>query len=432
MDAPRSMIVRDSIHTFGIRVLNMMLAAVLGIVTARFLGPALRGIYVLPVLDAALAGALISGLQSATSYYMLSERRGNGVLRPAFATGGVFVIAGSLLVAALGFLEQRPWTILPAAVSLIPTALTTIAGGYALGKHRVEVANYFSILTTFATLLAITFGMLFVAKTANVAVEMWLVATIASGILAAVYVRNGSLRSARGPDVEFRSFLAFAAKAGSSNILTVLNLRVDVYIIAALTSAAALGVYTVAVSGAETLKILTLVLSQSAGPKIGSIDRVESASFTSKCVRNNLLIAIVPCALIIALGPYLLQLLYGPKFLSGGSALQILAIGVFASAPSSLLAAYYTLKLGRPMVGFWINALSAAICAALSFALIPRFGMNGAASASTIAYVVSQGVMLWIFIRDTRQPLFTVLFVQRDDLIRLFRVATVMLRRIHT
>jgi O-antigen/teichoic acid export membrane protein len=130
-------------------------------------------------------------------------------------------------------------------------------------------------------------------------------------------------------------------------------------------------------------------------------------------------VAAVPCALIVAAAPQILKLLYGPAFLPASNGLRILALGIFVSSSASLFSVYYTLKLGKPMISFWNNALSAAVCLTLSVVLIPPLGIVGGATASTIAYLVGEVALLLLFIRDTGIPVASVLFVHRDDIVLL-------------
>lgn len=422
-------VLKDSVHTLVVRVLNILIAAALGILTARLLGAGQRGVYLLPILNATLASSVFGGLNSATSYFMLNAGAGRSVLRPAIATAGVFVGAAAIVVVILGIWQQRVWSIAPAAICLPPLALTYITGGYCLGVHRVRYANLFIALSSVIAIAMMLFGLLLVSKTAGVAIVMWIAATVLSAGIGGLYLALSSRQLQSGSPVPFMGYLAFAVQSGLTNVLTILNLRVDVYIIAALTSSATLGIYTVAVSGAEALKVLTLVLSQTAAPRIGSMDIAESARFTARCIRNNILAALAPCALIIACAPWLLGLLYGAAFLPASPSLRILAIGIFASAPASVLATFYTLKLGRPMVSFWNNGLSATVCASLSVLLIPRLGMAGAAMGSTAGYIASAAVLVVMFVNKTKLPVEIVLLAQREDLQFLRRAVGSVLRR---
>jgi O-antigen/teichoic acid export membrane protein len=162
-----------------------------------------------------------------------------------------------------------------------------------------------------------------------------------------------------------------------------------------------------------------MVLSQAATPRIAGAERNIAATLTAKCIRCNFLVAAVPCALIVAAAPQILKLLYGPAFLPASNGLRILALGIFVSSSASLFSVYYTLKLGKPMISFWNNALSAAVCLTLSVVLIPPLGIVGGATASTIAYLVGEVALLLLFIRDTGIPVASVLFVHRDDIVLL-------------
>lgn len=430
MKPVQSSVFKDSLSTLAVRIVNAFISAALGVITARALGPEQRGIYVLPILDAALAAAFLSGLTTATSYYMLNEGRGRGVLRSAYSSAGVFVAAGMALVAAIGMAEGRVWTIAPAAVSLIPSAILAVTTGYCFGIHRVRYANYFGVLTSVFSFLLISLGLLFISRTASISIGMWIAGLFAASVCAVVFLYSHSLKL-ENDRISMRGYFSFAAKSGITNVLSVLNLRIDVYVLAALTSPATLGVYTVAVSGAEALKILTLVLSQTAAPRIGSAEREKAALFTAKCIRANVLIALVPSALIGGLAPWLLELLYGSRFGGGALPLRILAVGIFASAPSALLSAYYTLKLGKPMLSFWNCALSAAICCMLSVGLIPVLGMNGAALASTCGYIVSQIVFLRMFLRDTGLRAATVLLAVPEDFAMVRFATKQLIGRLH-
>lgn len=422
-------LLKDSAHTFGARILTMVVAAGLGIITARLLGPSQRGIYVVPMLYAGLAGAFLAGLSATTSYYMLSERRGAGILKPAAITGAVFIAGGAVAVAILSVTGRHAALMVPAMIALIPAAVISLAGGYCYGIYRVRYANYLSLLGTVVGLAVTPAGLLLFGRNASIAIVMWLSASWFTALVAAVFVWFDSHRRESAP-VRVRDYFTYAVKIGSTNLLTILNFRVDMYVIAALASPAILGIYSLAVAGAEAVKIVTLVLSQSAAPRIGSLDTVESAHFTARCVRINFVIALVPCVLVFVAAPWLMGLLYGPAFAQGGTALRILTIGVFALAPGSLLSAFYTLRLGRPMVSFWNAAMSAAICLGLSVVLIPRYGMNGAAIASTAGYVAGALAIVLLFIWENAISPAAVMVLRREDLRPLGRVAAALARRL--
>src|SRR5579872_2415536 len=133
----------------------MCLAAVLGIITARALGPHGRGVVALPMVDAALVTAAFAGLTSATSYFMLREHAGRAVLRAGLWSIAVFVTLGALATVVIAVIAHHPWAALPATLSLPGTAVLMLAYGYAVGTHRVRINTTLAVINT-CTVLSMT------------------------------------------------------------------------------------------------------------------------------------------------------------------------------------------------------------------------------------------------------------------------------------
>ncbi|MCR4282998.1 MAG: polysaccharide biosynthesis C-terminal domain-containing protein, partial [Bauldia sp.] len=94
-----------------------------------------------------------------------------------------------------------------------------------------------------------------------------------------------------------------------------------------------------------------------------------------------------------------LLLLFGPSFAEGYPLLSILSIGLLFRAsigPAETL----LIMAGQQRITAWVYTAAFAVNVALNFTLIPRFGLAGAASATTMA-LVAETVMLY-FIASTR------------------------------
>jgi O-antigen/teichoic acid export membrane protein len=183
----------------------------------------------------------------------------------------------------------------------------------------------------------------------------------------------------------------------------------------------------VAVSAAESLLVPTQATALVASPHIGSLDRPTAARITARCVRNNLLLACILCAVIFILAPFLIELLYGAAFLPLVPALRILLVGVVALSLGSPVSSYYTLKLGKPEIPLVLAGSSAALCIALAVVLAPHLGIAGAAIASTVAYLVGQGLGIGYFAVKARVPIRDVLLPTADD----FRTYSGFVRRMY-
>lgn len=387
----------DGLYTFVMRMLNVVCAAGLGILTARLLGPAGKGIYALPSVEAGLITAGFTGLGSALSYFLLNRRASTQVLRPALAVSTLFVVVGALAIIPIAMLGGQHWTAWPAIVSLPASAAINLVSGFAIGTKRVRYATSISVATTVLTLLLMAAGLFFVSRSPAIAIAVWIVANIVIGLVGFSWM-IWHARELKGDEaVPVREFLRFSIKVGAVQLISLLNYRADLYIVALLTNAASLGMYTVAVSAAESLLVPTQVAALVTSPHIGSLDRDAAAHLTARCVRNNLLVALVVCGLLFAFARPVVHLLYGSAFLPVVPVLQVILAGVFALSLGSPMSSYFTLKVGRPEVPMWLAGSSAAICIAVSIALVPSMGMMGAAIGSTVAYACGQVAAIWYF-----------------------------------
>jgi len=398
-----SPLLTQSLHTFGIRASNIVIAALLSILVARALGPAGRGLYSLPAILAAFATSLYSGLSTATSYYLLREPKGRGALRAAFATGTAFVFLGVMSVVALAIATRQPWAALPATLALPSSAIMMIVSGYCYGINRVPLGNFLNLCTTATILILAAAGFFLVDRTASVAIGAWIIGQAAVAIVALVLTLLHARRLAV-ISMPTSLFASYATKVGFVNLVTLLNYRADVYIVATLASIAALGLYTVAVAGAETLLIVTQVLAAVTLPRIGSMRPKEAAIFTARCVRLSLVVSLVFGFAALLLAEPAVRVLFGSAFLASVAPLRILVVGVVALSVGGLFSNFFTLVLGRPQLPLLVAAISAVTCIGTSIALVPRVGIVGAAIATSLAYVVGQAIALVLFCRRSGIP----------------------------
>lgn len=412
----RHRVLYDGLYTFAMRLLNMACAAGLGILTARVLGPHGKGLYAVPSVEAGLIAAGFTGLGSATSFFLLNRSPGARVLRPALACCGLFVVAGAALLVPIGLFSPQRWALLPAIASLPSAAAVNLVMGYATGVKRIRNATTISVTLTAVTLALVAAGLFIIARSPFVAVAAWVVSNAIVAVAALGWLFWDSRRLRGEEYIGTGEFARFAIKVGFVNLVALLNYRADLYIVALLTSPSVLGMYTVAVSAAESLLVPTQVTALVTSPHIGSLERSAAAALTARCVRNNLIIALAVCGVLFAFAAPVVRLLYGSAFLAMVPALQILLVGVFALSLGSPMSTYFTLKLGKPEVPLTLASISAAICIALSFALIPRTGMIGAAVASTAAYVAGQALAIWYFGRNAKLGFDQMLVPTAEDL----------------
>lgn len=406
----------DGVYTFALRILNIVCAAALGVLLARLLGPTGKGIYSLPRVEGNLIAAAFTGLNGGTSYYLLNFSCTRSVLRSAFIGALVYLAAGAILLLPVALGSGERWTYLPALLSLPGAAAINLACGYTVGVKRVRFSSTINVALTVVMLALTAPGLLFIGRSPGVAIVVWLVAMNVVGAFGVIAILVHARTLPSGDHVPLGSYLRFSAKVAGVNLVSLLNYRADLYIVALMSSSAALGIYTIAVSAAESLLVPTQVAALVTAPHIGSYETGAAARLAARCVRNNLLVALVVCGVLLVLARPLVHLLYGDAFLPAVGAIQILLLGVFAMSLGSPMATFFTLKVGKPEVPMWLAAASALVCIGASVALMPRIGIYGAATGSSLAYVFGQAAATWWFCRSTKIPLREIFVPTQQDL----------------
>ncbi|MGZ5256075.1 MAG: oligosaccharide flippase family protein [Vulcanimicrobiaceae bacterium] len=406
----------DGIYTLVGRILRTILALALSVLVARALGPHDRGLYALPTaVYTGLVLSVFTGISSAVSYFMLNAKAGRGILSPALLTGGIFTVAGAIPVIAMAELGHNGWASVPSLLLLPANVPTMIILGYALGTKRIRWQTSYSVISTAVLLIGMGVALGLFARTAIVAVAGFVLlnALIATACLIIV-IRDARTLPYR--HISLREFMLFALRVGVVNLVTLLNYRADLYVVALLATPTVLGEYAVAISAAESLLVVTQVAAVVTSPHVGSLEREDAAQLTARCVRVTFAVAFLICAASYAIAPYAVGLLYGSAYLALVPALRILLVAVMILSLGSPLSNFFTLKLGNPEIPLASAACAAGLCLVASWFLVPRVGMIGAAAATAAAYFLGEGIAIAFFMRMTKISLVTLLIPTRGDL----------------
>ena len=170
----------------------------------------------------------------------------------------------------------------------------------------------------------------------------------------------------------------------ASGILTQALLYADRFLIGALLTLAAVAFYATPLDLVMRMWILPVAIVQALLPAMASA-YLSHPQIAAGLLRRGALLMMVgtlpACLLLVATGPWLLELWLGAEFATGGGrVLQILAVGVFFScvafAPSGLID-----SIGRPDVNAIWQLAQMAVFLPLSAGLLLWLGIEGAAAA---------------------------------------------------
>lgn len=198
-----------------------------------------------------------------------------------------------------------------------------------------------------------------------------------------------------------REFWRFTAPRGVARFFQVGLQRADIAIVAALAGPAAGALYTAATRFLVVGQVATQALQQVSEPHLARLLALDESAAVRAVYHQLILWSVAltwPLYLLVAVfAPQLLVLVFGAEYAQGGLALTILALSMlFATAmgPVDVL----LLMAGRSGLSLINTGTALAIDVVGCFALIPLFGIEGAAAAWAAA-IVGRNVMGIVQIR---------------------------------
>ena len=209
-----------------------------------------------------------------------------------------------------------------------------------------------------------------------------------------------------------RATMGYGIQVMGTNLLVFLVYRSDIFLIAYFLSQEAVGYYYIAVMVAERLLYLTqssrLVLMPAAAHAPEQQEKVPLL------IRANLLVVLLGAALLGAVAPWLIPLVFTSQYQPAVLPLLLLLPGVVAITLPKLLSADLAAR-GLPRYNLYANAVNFCINLGLNLWLIPRIGIAGAALSSSIAYLVAALMMMAFYRRVSGVALSELLLPKRSD-----------------
>lgn len=392
---------RGAALNLAARVATVLLGLAILVTVARF-GPEVQGAFALFVAFESLLLTLFSGLGLLLARE-ISHRQAEpapllgALLRAAFVLG---LLAGVVLLAVSAIAETEPyrhlWLLALAAPLLlwVPTA-----SGLWLGQGRMGPLNLPQVAAPLLVLAALLVLQQFGPAPVLAVLAAWVVGKTLVGLgTGAAASREAGWAPADGSALKAQ--WRFVVVIGATNVVSLLNYRVTLFMLERHSGLAEAGVYSVAVQVAELLWLLSSSVTVSAYHRIGAPDADQAALTTLRAVRVNLLATLVAAPLLYAGAQVAVPAVLGPAYQGALLPLALLLPGVAGYAAASSLSAYYTNHRGLPQWSAAVAGLSLGLTIAIAAWGIPRYGAAGAALATSVAYTLAIALALALFLRD--------------------------------
>lgn len=389
----------------------LLIGMVSTIALARWLGPADRGILALMAYtwDVTIAVAA-AGFTYAVAYFASRRDADRGaILGNSLLMGAVLAIVFIPFFALYGpqiadhLTHGRggdAWRLV--GILVVVTFLDWSIHNQLLGKLQFGRLNALIALSGVVSLAAIV---VFVGA-AGWGVAGGLAATASASIVMIV----GSLMALRGirPRIDvqlLRALFAYGGRVAVGWIFQIINYRADVFILQAYVSLRSIGEYVIASLVAELALTGGSALATSVNALVANYEGEERQATTiSASLRHGLILTAVVIVGLAFFGGVAIKVAFGSSYNGAIEPMYILLPGMLFLGMGSVVTGNLR-GIARPGVSSIIAGATMTITIALDFLFIPKWGINGAAFASTIAYTFHGITCVLVLSRVTDIPL---------------------------
>jgi len=323
------------------------------------------------IVSAGLITSILLGLISFVSIYLSAGLFANFFHMPE--------LSGLLKILAFAF----PFSI-----------VTNMLLGLLNGLREMTKNAWISIIQS-ASMLVLTFLLVF-----NYGVNGAVVGIVFSYILSTlllIFVQKIS-------NLTFSNFfdnsiqlINFGSKTVLSNAINLINYQADILMIGYFMTKTDVGVYSIAVMFAKLIWILPDSIQRITFPLISEYHAKKMNEsihiLVDKCMKYSCLFLVFCTTFFIFFGNKVISLVFGAEFEHSYFPLIILLIGTVLYGVTKSVGSIFA-SVGKVTLVYKIPLVSAISNIILNYVLIPVYGINGAAVATTISFVVSTALMI--------------------------------------
>jgi len=384
------------------------------VIMTRGLGPALFGVVTLTTQFAFIAStATRFGMDVANVRLVaiLVGRGESGRTRPLVRTSAiiagvisvlvgvaVILLADRLSTAFVSPFHDQGVVAFDAAGLAIPfAALTWVYLGATRGLKIMRHTLYIFWIGQPLGWIAIAVLGWFVAKTAGVTAFAY----AAAWAIACCFAWWAWERETRGfdartegagiPEERTAALMKFGMLRAPATLFAQLLFWIDTFVLAAYRGSAQVGVYGATVRTGQSLLLFLTSLSLVFSPFVadlhyrGEKDKLDALY---KNVTRWGLATTLPILLALAILPGTIMRVYGPRFVVGASALEILIIGLIVPVIVGTVG-FILIMVGRTGWDLLVYVASFVLAVGIAVLLVPRYGMRGAAIAEAVTLTLS-------------------------------------------
>lgn len=399
---------------------------VAGILTARYLGPAGKGAVALALGTGMLVGDLLCmGFDRSAAYFVASGKLstskvlGSWLLTILFgltlAYGAIYPIL--LHYGGDSLFKGISDELLVAGSFICPIYLCRSTINSILSGHRQFLRQTSHNICIFVGSISSAVLALMVLKYQSLGYIVCHIVFAVGSLLCGIGIASRVI--SYKPSIDFsawRQMFSYGARSALWQLFYIVDLRLDVYVVNYFVGPSIVGIYTVAASVVRMLLMLATTLSAVLFPRVAGFSKDKSDALTAVICRNALWVTAIAGVVLALVSRPLISFVFGEEFASASIAVAWLIPGVVGQTVGRICLTDCSAR-GYPGKATITSACTATLTIIFDLLLIPRYGMVGAAIASSISYSASGILGMFWHLRISGNSLSAILVPRISDMV---------------
>ncbi|MBU0727809.1 polysaccharide biosynthesis C-terminal domain-containing protein, partial [Patescibacteria group bacterium] len=412
---------KNILNTSFTKIISAGLSLILLILTTRYLGAHGRGVLSIITASVGLITLFNGFLGGSSLVYVIPRNRSISFFKQATILWCLWSLLVSILISFIllftGVISTNLFfhiVILGILSSFFGTSTTIL-----LAEEKVGSYNISGIIQVSANFLI--FGLIILVLR-KVNINSYLLALYISYILGLCFTVYFVLKIwkvvRKKPLISFFSTVkeisryGFIAQLG--NVIQYLNYRLSYFILNHYVGLADVGIYSVGVTIAESIRLISSSIALVQYSKIANTDNLNySRELTIRLAKLSFIITLLATFFLLFMPQGLFSLVFGRDFGPTKTIIFYLSAGIVSFGLTVTISHYFA-GIGKYHINTIASFIGLVFTIALNFLLIPKYGYIGAAISASLSYLGTSLFLILIFIKETGYSLLIFLPSKQD------------------
>ena len=398
------------------KIISIGLVLIYSIVYSRYMKPELRGVGdVLHSYADMIMLVLCFGIYQAYPYFKKKMEK-NIYKEFIDLVSGLFVLY--VIIALLLIVFLRPNIDTVAIIILVPLMFAVRQFNYVVLIENPRVRNTAQMCLDFLDIVFVVVLMLLTKANYKVCIG-YLIGRQLIYFIVAVLNLKIKIRDIRPSLRKIIPYVKFGFVPMLTIIMMEINYKVDVLMLEGFEiSKAEIGVYSLGITLAQKIWLIPDALKDILLSKLAF---GKSEEEVAKITRISLAIVLVFTIAVALVGKPAINWLYGEEYSDAYIVLLILLLGIVGMVFYKMVYSFNIVN-GLRMVNLFLLGMAAFVNVCVNVLVIPKYGICGAAFASTVSYCACGVAFLIFFCRKNKMKYSRMLFLNKEDITLLKKI----------